>query len=330
MDSPLNKEAVYLPPHKSLWTGRKTNPGVGSLYWYQEVRLVDWEKLGISEENKKQVALVGYACDEGVIRNSGRSGARFGPQTVRNILAKFPVHFENVDILDVGDIVCENQELEEAQTCFSHVIHQLMANNVFPIAIGGGHDMAYGHFCGLRNYLGEYDGKKICVINLDAHFDIRPIEKQVNSGTPFNQILQESEGVTDYVVMGVQQQANTKELFDIADKYNVRYFLNYECEVSNIQTIKNVLQPIIDRNDYVFLSIDMDSFSSAYAPGVSAPSPLGFTPYFALNILTYLLQTGKVISCEIAELNPEVDKDNTTARLAACLIDHVVLSHSKL
>ena len=32
---------------------------------------------------------------------------------------------------------------------------------------------------------------KIGIINFDAHFDLRPIENQSNSGTPFNQILTE-------------------------------------------------------------------------------------------------------------------------------------------
>jgi formiminoglutamase len=48
----------------------------------------------------------------------------------------------------------------------------------------------------------------------------------------------------------------------------------------------------------------MDGFSSAYAPGVR-----------------------KVISCNIAELNPTVDQDNITANLAAKLVDYIASIH---
>jgi formiminoglutamase len=68
----------------------------------------------------------------------------------------------------------------------------------------------------------------------------------------------------------------------------------------------------------------MDGFSSAYAPGVSAPSPLGFAPSFVYEALAFLFQSKKVISCDIAELNPDFDVDDSTAGLAARLVDYIV------
>jgi formiminoglutamase len=40
--------------------------------------------------------------------------------------------------------------------------------------------------------------------------------------------------------------------------------------------------------------------------------------------LAFLLQSKKVISCDIAELNPDFDIDNRTADLAAKLVDYIV------
>ncbi|MFI8606321.1 arginase family protein [Cellulophaga baltica] len=68
----------------------------------------------------------------------------------------------------------------------------------------------------------------------------------------------------------------------------------------------------------------MDGFSSAYSPGVSAPSPLGFTPHFVFKMLDFLMDTNKVISCDIVEVNPSLDRDNITSNLAARLVDYVV------
>jgi formiminoglutamase len=276
------------------------------------------------------IALIGYACDEGVKRNLGRIGASESPNVIRERLAKLPIHFESKKIVDVGNITCTNQDLETCQLSFAKAIKKLITNGIFPIAIGGGHDIAYGHFKGIYESIKNEEKKNIAIINFDAHFDLRPVETKPNSGTPFNQILNEFKNVT-YFPIGIQQQSNTKELFNIAKSKNVAFVINYDCETDSdkINAIKKKLQPIIDKSDYVYITIDLDGFSSAYAPGVSAPSPLGFTPNFVFKILHYLFETKKVISCDIAELNPSLDIDNTTANLAAKLVDFIIMEQTK-
>jgi formiminoglutamase len=81
----------------------------------------------------------------------------------------------------------------------------------------------------------------------------------------------------------------------------------------------------LEKVDHLYITIDLDGFSSAFAPGVSAASPLGLSPNFIYQALAFLLKSKKVIACDIAELNPEYDKDNSTAQLAAKLVDYIVL-----
>lgn len=59
-----------------------------------------------------------------------------------------------------------------------------------------------------------------------------------------------------------------------------------------------------------------------------ATSPLGFTPYFVFKMLLFLFNSKKVISCDIAELNPIYDRDDLTANLAAKLGDFIVMNNS--
>ncbi|WP_158838630.1 formimidoylglutamase [Polaribacter sp. L3A8] len=318
---------TYQLPEKKFWTGRKSNPALENQYWYQEIELRNIKEL---DHKQIDIALIGYACDEGVKRNLGRIGASESPNVIRERLAKLPIHFEAKKIVDVGNITCINQDLETCQLSFAKAIKKLISNGIFPIAIGGGHDIAYGHFKGIYESINNKQKNKIAIINFDAHFDLRPVETKPNSGTPFNQILNEFKNVT-YFPIGIQQQSNTKELFNIAKSKNVAFVINYDCETDSekINAIKKKLQPIIEKSDYIYITIDMDGFSSAYAPGVSAPSSLGFTPNFVFKILHYLFETKKVISCDIAELNPSLDIDNTTANLAAKLINFIVMEQTK-
>ncbi|RLD42017.1 MAG: hypothetical protein DRI86_12410 [Bacteroidetes bacterium] len=48
--------------------------------------------------------------------------------------------------------------------------------------------------------------------------------------------------------------------------------------------------------------------------------------YFVFKMLSFLFNSKKVISLDIAELNPSLDRDNLTAVLAAKIIDFVVMS----
>jgi formiminoglutamase len=68
------------------------------------------------------------------------------------------------------------------------------------------------------------------------------------------------------------------------------------------------------------MSICLDVFSAAVAPGVSASQPLGVMPWDIISFVRQLASSGKVVSCDIAELSPRYDVDHQTAKLAAILI----------
>jgi formiminoglutamase len=310
----------YTAGRIEAYSGRKSE--LNNQYWHQEIEAAHIED--INSKKNINIGLVGYVCDEGVRRNQGRIGARKGPQSIRNKLGKLPIHHTDKKIIDFGDVLCLDTYLEDCQKALSKTISKLIKHNVLPIAIGGGHDIAYANFNGIKDAIKNVSKNKIGIINFDAHFDLRAVETAANSGTPFNQILSENDTVS-YFAIGIQQQSNTKELFEIAEKNNVSYVSNFECETFS-ENLKIKLNAFIKNVDYLYITIDLDGFSSAYAPGVSAPSSLGFTPHFAYKVLAFLFESKKVISCDIAELNPDFDTDEQTASLAAKFIDYMILN----
>ena len=318
MDFFKNLKVGYTAGDKALYSGRKSK--LNNQYWHQEILVSHIEDL--KSNNPTDIGIVGYVCDEGVKRNQGRIGAQKGPKSVRNKLGKLPIHYKNKKIVDFGDIICLDHYLEDCQKALSKTVSTLISNKILPIAIGGGHDIAYANFNGIKEAIKNVSNNKIGIINFDAHFDLRAVETQPNSGTPFNQILTENNDVA-YFAIGIQQQSNPKELFEIAAQKRVSYISNFDCETFS-KDLKSNLNAFIKEVDYLYITIDMDGFSSAYAPGVSAPSSLGFTPGFVYKVLGFLFQSKKVISCDIAELNPDFDMDDSTASLAARLVDYMV------
>ena len=60
--------------------------------------------------NNSTVAIIGYACDEGVRRNNGRVGAKDGPDAIRKCMGKFPPQS-----IDKGNIIYEDGNMEKTQ-----------------------------------------------------------------------------------------------------------------------------------------------------------------------------------------------------------------------
>ena len=100
----------YHPPLKASWSGRNSPE---QLYLHEKVTLTALSKL---TNTKNTLALLGYACDEGVRLNQGRAGAKEGPMSIRKALSKMPNHLKNTTtLIDVGDIVFAKSDLDTVQ-----------------------------------------------------------------------------------------------------------------------------------------------------------------------------------------------------------------------
>lgn len=311
----------YHPPSKNNWHGRTS----GEAHYLHEK--ISCTPIGKLKKSKNTIALLGYACDEGVARNHGRIGAKQGPKAMRAALGKMPNHLPlGTHLLDVGDIVCKQKDLENTQRALSKNIALLLENNIRPIVMGGGHDMSYGHFNGIKNHLISRNKRpNIGIINFDAHFDLREPKNTANSGTPFFQIANENDPF-HYLCLGIRKDANDRQLFQTAKDLAVTFVESNALRIQFSKEIRIWVDAFMSKVDHLYVTIDLDGFSSAYAPGVSAPSPLGFSPDIVLETLDTILASGKVIGLDIAELNPLYDLDKATARLAASLIHKVIHS----
>lgn len=308
----------YQKPNSELWKGRSSEQ---KLYMHEIIQCIDLEKNNLAEVPQKCFSILGYACDEGVKRNQGRIGAVQGPDRIRKMLSSLSNHFsDQTRIIDVGNITCETGNLEETQNETSDCIASLLSYRTFPIVLGGGHDLAYAHYNGIKK---QFPEKTIGIINLDAHFDLRKVDQKGNSGTPFYQIATENDNFR-YLCLGIQKASNNKELFNTAETLKVEYLLNTEFTFQNIKTVTEKINRFITSVDLIYLTIDIDGFSSIYAPGVSAPSPFGFSTDIAMEAIQLICKSDKLASVDFVELNPTYDIDNCTARLAARLIYHIM------
>lgn len=305
----------YQPANPILWQGRKDT--VAKERFFEKIHFINDQNELQSTEQK--TIFLGFASDAGIIRNQGRAGAKLGPDQIKTYLAKLPCTSKN-NFIDLGTILCPGDELESAQSQFAELIDLCHQYGHKTIAFGGGHEIAWGHFQGLSPHY-----SKLGIINFDAHFDLRPYspEQKGTSGTPFSQIASFCENKNTpfhYCCLGIQAFGNTPSLFQRAQELNVSYLTAEQIYLQDLVWQTNFIEQFIAPLDHIYLSICLDVLSESYAPGVSAPQALGITPWKLLPLLNYIIQSGKVISIDMAELSPPLDQDQKTARLAALIV----------
>jgi formiminoglutamase len=276
-------------------------------------------------------ALLGFACDEGVRRNFGRIGAAQGPAAIRRVLERLPVHRPLV-LHEAGDISCTEGDLTGAQERLAERVAGLLDRGIRPVVLGGGHEIAYGSFLGLAKHLkGAFAATNVLVINLDAHFDLR-MAPVPNSGTPFRQIAElcGARGAEfRYLCFGISELSNTTALFDRAERLGVEYWLDEDMRRSATADLRAFLAQRLKAADKVYLSIDIDVLPASTAPGVSAPAARGVALEVIEDLVDEVLSSGKLALADIAELNPILDRDDQTARVAARLAYRLALGRGR-
>jgi formiminoglutamase len=260
------------------------------------------------------IALLGFACDEGVKRNHGRPGAAQAPDVLRKALANMASHQGHEQLADLGTIEVEGDGLEAAQRALSDAVTTCQHSGMHTLVFGGGHETAWAHG---RGVLDAFPHERVAIINLDAHLDLRKAER-ATSGTPFRQLAHycaEQSRAFQYACFGVSRAANTQALWDEAERLNVTLVEDLHFRRDALSALEEVLAGA----DSVYLTIDLDVLPAGEMPAVSAPAALGIPALDLLSVIERICRSGKLRAADLVEFNPHYDQDGQGAKLAARL-----------
>jgi formiminoglutamase len=313
----MMNEGYFRLPYS--WQGRVDSNKKEHLRWHQVIEYID---LDNDKQLDKGFCIIGFKTDKGVEKNKGRKGAFEAPDTIRSYLSSLPWHFDSsVKLYDAGNVVCI-ENLEKMQNLMEDKVDKIMSLGLFPIIIGGGHEIALGSILG--NY--KHSSKMPSIINFDAHFDLRSLEDGPTSGTSFSkaaEVAKNSKQPFNYFCIGIQKASNTPYLFNKARKLNTQW-IEQDAAIFNFNESKAKLKDFISRSENIHLTICMDVFRADIAPGVSAPQPFGLDIERFLRFFNEIIKSNKVKSFDIAEVAPNLDVDDRTSRLAAHIIFRLV------
>jgi len=246
-----------------------------------------------------RVCLIGAPDDTGVKLNRGRLGAAEGPAGFRAALSSYgaaePAGWSWPDVWDAGD-VRPASTLSETHDRVTAAVRAASSDGLLPVVIGGGHDLT---FASVRGVASAED--PVAVVYFDPHLDVREEE---GSGMPFRRIIEHGLA-SELHVFGLHRLVNSRE--------HMRFYQSHGGRAGGF----GPEDPWPSRRTYV--SLDLDVIDQAYAPGVSAMNPNGWTPAMAEAWVEAAGRNPAVIGFDIMELSPPNDPSGRTARLAVHL-----------
>jgi formimidoylglutamase len=285
--------------------------------------MVSWREAETAE-----IGLVGIPFDTAVI---GRRGCRFGPESVRSALVFANAYNPGYDIdlatgftwTDFGNIDVLVTEVPGTHARVETVVTEIYRTGTTPVVIGGDHSLAYPDIMGLVNLLG--DGKKIGVINIDAHLDVRHSHHgEISSGTPFRRLLEQPGQPLrpqNFVELGINGWLNSKYYMDNIREMGVTVISAREVHRRDVDdVIAQALEIATAGVDALFVSFDIDAVDLSAAPGTCSPSPGGLTPYQALEMVWRFGQHPLCRGFDLLEVSPSLDQGGVTSMMAMSLI----------
>lgn len=255
------------------------------------------------------VGLLGLPTDEA---SSFVHGAALGPAAVRqalfsessNLSTEVGTDLGRTDrFLDLGDLELSGGARTRAE--IETAVADLLRSGGRLVCLGGDHSVAYPilRACGPLF-------EPLTVVQIDAHPDLYDEFEgdRFSHACPFARVMEE--GLIHRLVQ-VGIRAATEHQREQAKRFGV--------EIVPRDMWGNL--EALELKAPVYLSIDLDGFDPAYAPGVAHPEGGGLTPSAVLDLIWH---APGVIGADIVELNPERDVTGATAVLAAKLVKELV------
>jgi arginase len=257
------------------------------------------------------LVFAGLPCDS---QSTFRRGPAEGPSRIRlaydgrcyNATTELGADLAGL-VSDVGDWH-PGGSWEETHEDYRFRAEELLAGEAVPFFAGGDHAITIP----LVEALEVLEGP-VHVVQIDAHPDLYPeFDGHRWSHACVGARILDMEHVASLTQIGIRT-LNQPQL-EVARRHAGRLTI---LEARDLSFRPSDLSHIPDGAP-VYLTVDLDAFDPAYAPGVSHPVPGGIAPRQALALIQEA--PWRLVGMDVVEVNPSLDQGDRTAVLAARLL----------
>jgi agmatinase len=210
-------------------------------------------------------------------------------------------------VADLGDLPSQDSWELTAKT-YRECAAKLFADHKIPFFAGGDHAVTVPVIDALAVM-----EDPIHVVQVDAHPDLYPAyEDNPSSHGSVTSRLLEMKHVASLTQLGIRTMNPPQA--EQAERHRDRLQLFPACNLP--QDLPPL--PHIPQGTLVYLTVDLDGFDPAFAPGVSHPVPGGLRSRQLLDFIDR--GQWELVGMDVVELNPSLDVNDQTAVLAARLL----------
>ena len=293
----------------------------------------------------RDLGVVSVSLDLG----AGRRGVDMGPSALRvaglterhellgyTVREAGAVTAEQPEVIQVGesrlrflDAVCA-----ACQETYRRVI-RVLEDGGFPLILGGDHSLSIGSVSAVAAHHAARN-ERIGVLWVDAHTDMNTPET-TPSGNIHGMSLAALAGLgperltrlmgdpapaveaRNICVIGARDIDETEK--GVVRASGIRVFTMTEIDERGMGAVMDeALERLNEGTAGFHLSYDLDGLDPRVAPGVGTPVPGGLTYREGHLICEKIARTNSLVSLEVVEVNPVLDRENLTARTAVELV----------
>lgn len=219
----------------------------------------------------------------------------------------------------------------QVQAALADRVAASMEQGHFPLVLGGDHSLAAGSVMGALRH------RRLGLIWLDAHGDFNTDQTSLSGnihGMPLAALC--GRGAEPLVTLAGREPLGPKlpprnvsvvgvRDLDVEERTLMRASgVNvWSMEAVDRLGIREVMRLAIeaasDGTEGIWLSLDLDVIDPTFAPGVGTPVMGGLTYREAHLAVELVAETGRLAGMDLVEVNPILDRVNTTGKLAVQL-----------
>ena len=232
-------------------------------------------------------------------------------------------------------------EIYEVVTAVSAEVKKAVeAPDVFPIILEGDHSTSIGTVAGIKM---AFPNKRLGLIWIDAHADIHSpyttpsgnvhgmtVSAMIGDDNLENKVNEPVEETKEYwekikSLGGIKPKVLPSDIVyvtlrdtEIQEEYlikklGIQVYPVSEMRAKGIERAAVEVLNTLDKCDIIHVSFDVDSMDPSISKGTGTPAKDGITEREAGNFISRLLNSKKITSFEISEINPTLDQENIMA-----------------
>lgn len=252
---------------------------------------------------------------------SYQSGTRHGPDailTASRQVEEFDEEYER-DFTPAGISTLEALAPDVAGPSQMHerifrAARKIVRSGKFLIGLGGEHSITSAL---VRATLSKH--KRLSVLQIDAHADLRDSYEgsRFSHASVMRRVLDLGVSI---VPVGIRNYSAAEHRFMKRHKFG---------PISARETRENpdwIMQAVESLSDKVYVTIDIDGFDPAYAPGTGTPEPGGLDWYQVSDLLKATAMNRTIVGADLVEVMPIPGSAQTeflAAKLVYKLIAHI-------